>query len=154
MDLAGSADLGSSGAVSRTIPPVPTDDQGRTVSDDGRYWWSGSEWLPIDALAPAQPVGVVSYVVRTVPTNGLAIASAIVGGLSWFMCPFFGAIGAVVMGHMAKGEIRRTQEAGWGWATAGQVLGYVHLAVYGLGLLLFFSVCGGLAALGTIGGSH
>ena len=55
------------------------------------------------------------------------------------------------MGHMAKGEIRRTQEGGEGWATAGQVLGYAHLAVYGLILLVFFSVCGGLAALGTLG---
>ena len=130
---------------------MPFDAQGRTVSDDGRYWWNGTEWLPIDALAQAQSQAVATYAVRVVPTNGLAIASAIVGGLSWFMCPFIGAIGAVVMGHMAKGEIRRTQEGGEGWATAGQVLGYAHLAVYGLFLLVFFSVCGGLAALGTLG---
>jgi hypothetical protein len=96
----------------------------------------------------------VPYTVRTVPTNGLAIASAIVGGLSWFMCPFLGAIGAVVMGHMAKDEIRRTREDGWGLATAGQILGYAHLAVYGLGLLIFFSVCGGMAAIGTLGGNR
>ena len=130
---------------------MPTDAQGRTVSDDGRFWWNGSQWLPLDSLAPAQSQGMTTYAVRTVPTNGLAIASAIVGGVSWFLCPFFGAIGAVVMGHMAKSEIRRTHEEGWGLATLGQVLGYAHLALYGLLLVIFFSVCGGLAALGTMG---
>ena len=121
------------------------------MSDDGRYWWSGSEWLPVDALAPSQPPGAVAQVVRVVPTNSMAIASAVVGALSWFICPILGAIGAVVMGYVAKGEIRRTHEAGWNWATAGQVLGFAHLAVYGLFLLIFFSVCGGLAALSTVG---
>ena len=130
---------------------MPTDSQGRTVSDDGRYYWSGSEWLPVDALVQARQAEVVQ-VVRVVPTNGMAIASAVVGGLSWFICPILGAIGAVVMGYVAKSEIRRTQEAGWGWATAGQVLGFAHLALYGLVLLLFFSVCGGLAALSAVGG--
>jgi hypothetical protein len=130
---------------------VPTDSQGRTVSEDGRYYWSGSEWLPVDALAQPLAVGAVAQVVRVVPTNGMAIASAVVGGLSWFICPILGAIGAVVMGYVAKSEIRRTREAGWGWATAGQVLGFAHLALYGLVLVLFFSVCGGLAALSAVG---
>ncbi len=126
------------------------------MSDDGRWWWSGSQWVPFDSLATSQPAGLAVSGTPVAPTNSLAIASAIVGALSWFVCPFIGAISAVVMGHVAKGEIRRTQEGGWGWATAGQVLGYVHLAVYGLVLVIFFSVCGGLAALGTLGaaGSH
>jgi len=122
------------------------------VSDDGRFWWTGSQWLPIDSLATSSAPDAMVYNAPVVQTNGLAIASAIVGGVSWFICPIIGAISAVVMGHMAKGEIRRTHEAGWGWATVGQVLGYAHLAVYGLVLVLFFSVCGGLAALGTFGG--
>ena len=130
---------------------MPTDSQGRTVSDDGRHYWSGSEWLPVDPLATAPASGAVTQVVRVVPTNSMAIASAVVGGLSWFICPILGAIGAVVMGYVAKGEMRRTQEAGWGWATAGQVLGFAHLALYGLFLVLFFSVCGGLAALSAMG---
>lgn len=116
-------------------------------------------WVAVDAhrfVVTLQPAGMAVSVVAVPPTNSLAIASAIVGALSWFLCPFIGAISAVVMGHVAKGEMRRTQEGGWGWATAGQVLGYVHLAVYGLGLVVFFSVCGGLAALGALGaaGSH
>jgi hypothetical protein len=135
---------------------MPIDAEGRTVSDDGRYWWSGSQWLPVDALAPAPAPGAVVGATPVGPANGLALGSAIVGALSWFVCPFIGAIAAVVMGHAAKAEIRRTQESGWGLATAGQVLGYAHLAIYGLILVIFFSVCGGLAALGTLGaaGSH
>jgi Domain of unknown function (DUF4190) len=132
---------------------VPIDSQGRTVSDDGRWWWSGTQWLPVDSLATAQPQAVAVSSLQVAPTNSLAIASAIVGALSWFLCPFIGAIAAVVMGYMAKGEIRRTHESGWGWATAGQVLGYAHLAVYALVLVILFSVCGGLAALGTLGGA-
>ena len=130
---------------------MPTDAQGRTVSDDGQHYWSGTEWLPVNPLVPAPATGAVTQFVRAVPTNGMAIASAIVGVLSWFICPIVGAIAAVVMGYTAKSEIRRTQEAGWGWATAGQVLGFAHLAVYLLLLVLLFSVCGGLAALGTLG---
>lgn len=129
---------------------MPTDSQGRTVSDDGRYYWSGSEWVPVDPLATAPAPGAVAQFIRTVPTNSMAIASAVVGGLSWFVCPILGAIGAVVMGYVAKGEIRRTHEAGWNWATAGQVLGFAHLALYGLFLVIFFSVCGGLAALTAV----
>jgi Domain of unknown function (DUF4190) len=97
---------------------------------------------------------MAAYTGPVVHTNGLAIASAVVGAVSWFMCPFIGAVAAVVMGHAAKGEIRRTHEGGWGAATAGQILGYAHLLVYGLVLLVFFSVCGGLAALGTLGSNH
>ena len=36
---------------------------------------------------------------------------------------------AVVAGHLAKSQIRRTGERGDGMATAGLILGYLHLAV-------------------------
>jgi membrane-associated protease RseP (regulator of RpoE activity) len=109
-----------------------------------------------DSLAQAQPAAAAQYSVRIVPTNSLAIASAIAGGLSWFLCPFIGSVSAVVMGYMAKNEIRRTREGGWGWATLGQVLGFANLAVALLILVIIFSLCGGLAMLGTMGaaGSH
>jgi hypothetical protein len=133
---------------------MPIDAEGRTVSDDGRYWLSGSEWLPIEPPAFVHTSSAPTFDVRVISTNGLAIASAITGGLAWVVCPFVGAIAAVVMGFMAKSEIRRTHEAGWGWATAGQILGFAHLAVYGFILLLFFSVCGGFEMLSAIGSGH
>src|SRR5437762_2814400 len=66
-------DAAPTGVVAaRRTPSMPFDAQGRTVSDDGRYWWNGTQWLPIDALAQAQSQGVATYAVRVVPTNGLA----------------------------------------------------------------------------------
>ena len=48
------------------------------------------------------------------------------------MVPVIGAIVAVITGHMAKGQIRRTGEQGDTYATVGLVLGYIHLAVVAL----------------------
>ncbi len=84
-------------------------------------------------------------------TNSLAITSAISGILSYFVCPIVGAVVAVATGHVARGQIRRLNEGGWGWATAGLVLGYAHFAIWGVILVVLFSVCGGLAVLGTLG---
>lgn len=64
-----------------------------------------------------------------VPTNGKAI-----GALSCGIATFFtaGATGipAVVLGHMARGEIRRTGEQGDGMAVAGLVLGWLSIALW------------------------
>jgi hypothetical protein len=128
------------------------------VSDDGRWYWDGQQWRAIEVQLP--PVGSPSYpqqhgpVVYQVPmrTNGLAITSAITGILSYVICPFVGAVVAVVTGHTARGQIRRTNEGGWAWATAGLVLGYAHFAILAVLLVLLFSVCGvGLATLGALG---
>ena len=66
-------------------------------------------------------------------TSTLAIVSLISGIVSWFLIPFIAAIAAVITGHMAKSEIRKSNGVltGNGLATAGLVLGYVQL---GLGL--------------------
>lgn len=47
------------------------------------------------------------------------------------------AILAIVSGHIARGQIRRTGEGGRGMATAGLVLGYVVLVV-GIALIVAF----------------
>jgi hypothetical protein len=62
-------------------------------------------------------------------TNTLAIVSLVAGIVSWFAVPVVGGIVAVVAGHLAKSQIRRTGERGDGMATAGLILGYLHLAV-------------------------
>jgi protein-disulfide isomerase len=53
------------------------------------------------------------------PTNTLAIVSLVTG----FCC----SIAAVITGHLALGQIRRTHQAGRGLAIAGLVLGYLGL---------------------------
>jgi hypothetical protein len=67
-------------------------------------------------------------------TNSLAIAALVCGILQNFI-PFTG-IAAIICGHMAKSQIRRTGEDGWGLATAGLILGYIGLAFALLVLLL------------------
>jgi len=65
-------------------------------------------------------------------TSSLAIVSLIFGIATWFVLPFVGAIVAVVCGHMARNKIRRAPAGmleGEGMAIAGMVLGYVHLAL-------------------------
>jgi hypothetical protein len=43
--------------------------------------------------------------------------------------PVVGAIAGIVTGYVAKRQIRETGEEGSGLATAGVVLGWVHLAL-------------------------
>jgi len=81
------------------------------------------------------------------PTNSAAVASLVFGIISWFLCPFVGGIAAVISGHVAHGQIRRSGESGAGMATAGLVLGYIHLAVAAVGIILWLLLLGGLAAI-------
>jgi hypothetical protein len=78
------------------------------------------------------------------PTSTLAIVSLIAGIVSWFLIPVIAAIAAVITGHMAKSEIRKSNGTlgGNGLATAGLVLGYVQL---GLGLCLCLVIAALLA---------
>lgn len=68
-------------------------------------------------VAPAAPVAPVTT------TNGYAIAS-FVCGLGQFVAGPLTTIPAIVFGHMARGQIRRTGEQGSGLALAGLVLGW------------------------------
>jgi uncharacterized membrane protein YqhA len=83
-------------------------------------------------------------------TNTLAIVSLISGIVSWFAVPVIGGIVAVITGHMAKSQIRRTGEQGNTFATVGLVLGYVHLAaVVLIGGIFLLVLIGTFAALRT-----
>jgi hypothetical protein len=78
-----------------------------------------------------------------VRTSGTAIASLIFGVLAWVTLPLLGAILAVILGHIARGEIRRAPPGsidGDGMAVAGLVLGYVHLALAALVIALIAMV--------------
>jgi hypothetical protein len=75
-------------------------------------------------------------------TNGLAIAS-LVCGLA--QLPSFGLtmLPAVILGHVARGQIRRTGEDGMGLATAGVVLGWIGI---GFAVLVILIVAGAFAS--------
>jgi hypothetical protein len=68
----------------------------------------------------------------------MAVVSLVLGIAAWCMLPVVGSIAAIVCGHLARGEIRRSQGQleGDGLAIAGLVLGYVQIAL-GFLLLLF-----------------
>ncbi|MBF4463530.1 MULTISPECIES: DUF4190 domain-containing protein [unclassified Rathayibacter] len=46
-----------------------------------------------------------------------------------FVLSFFAGIGGVVCGHVARAQIRRTGEAGWGLALFALILGYYATTV-------------------------
>ena len=80
------------------------------------------------------------------PTNTLAIISMILGIAGYVVLPFVAGIAAVITGHIARGQIRRTGEAGRGFALAGLILGYVNIA---LTVLAFAVVIVALALAGA-----
>jgi len=76
-----------------------------------------------------------------------ATISLVFGILSWFALPIIGAVIAIVCGHMARAEIRRSANTleGDGLAVGGLVLGYLHLAIILLIICVIFMFLGGLA---------
>ena len=124
------------------------------LSADGHWQWDGTKWVPANQ-ALAQPAPYPSVYVRTAPTNSLAVVSLVSGILSWVLCPFIGAIVAVVTGHLARSQVRNSGEGGGGLAMAGLILGYVQLVSSGLFLLFWILLFGGLATIGALStGSH
>ena len=90
-------------------------------------------------------------------TNTLAIISLVAGVGSFFahIIPGVGgftvAVVAIVTGYMARNQIKQTGEQGMGMATAGMIIGIVHLVLIALGvialiLIVVFGV--GIAFLG------
>jgi hypothetical protein len=68
------------------------------------------------------------------PTNGLAIAS-LACGLAQFAFGPLTTIPAIVLGHMARHQIKRTGEQGAGMALAGLLLGWAAVALGVLAIL-------------------
>jgi hypothetical protein len=64
-------------------------------------------------------------------TSTLAVISLIGGIGGWTILPFLGSLVAVICGHMAKSEIKKSNGmiGGNGMATAGLILGYTAIAL-------------------------
>jgi hypothetical protein len=80
-------------------------------------------------------------------TNSLAIAS-LACGVGQFLLGPLATIPAIVLGHVARHQIRRTQEGGAGMALAGLLLGWAGVA---LGVLAVVAILLFLAAVGHSG---
>ncbi|MGH3405628.1 MAG: DUF1707 and DUF4190 domain-containing protein [Streptosporangiaceae bacterium] len=82
----------------------------------------------------APPPGYAPMPYPPRPTNQLAIAALVCGCAQLFFSVLTG-IPAVILGHIARRQIRETGENGDGMALAGLILGYV-----GIGLSVIFAV--------------
>lgn len=114
-------------AMEGRLDPAELDE--RMTAAYAARWCSELAELTADVTpAPAPPpqvVGRPTFVRAHSPTNGLAVASLVVG-LFWMW--WIGSVLAIVFGHVALGQIARNGQSGRGIAIAGLVLGYIGLA--------------------------
>jgi Domain of unknown function (DUF4190) len=110
----------------------------------------GQQTGPTSTVPVGPPGGMV---VATGQTNTLAVVSLVTA----IIAPFahFTGIGgltltivSIVTGHMARRQIRQTGERGDGFALAGLIISYVHVALTVLFLIFFFGVI--IAALAAL----
>jgi hypothetical protein len=124
-------------------PPPPSEPSGPPgpgwwLASDGRYY--PPEQAP-GAPASPPPPAFTAYspyapgIVQATTTNGLAIASMVLGIL-WLY--WIGSILALVFGYVAKGQIERSagRQSGKGMAIAGIVLGWIGVGVLALVIVL------------------
>lgn len=129
------------------------------VADVGARIEVGRENLPgvaapIEATSsPAPRRAPVDAVAKFLPTSGTAISALIfgIGGLTFL--PFLGSIVAVILGPMARSDIRRRPDevTGDGIALVGLVLGWIGIGLTVLGLLFFgaIALCALVGAFGA-----
>jgi hypothetical protein len=90
---------------------------------------SGAAVLPVAdgtvLVTPAETIGVMPQ-----GTNGFATASLVLGICGFLLCGI-GSILAIVFGHIARSQIRRSggRQQGAGIAMAGLVLGYIWVGL-------------------------
>jgi hypothetical protein len=95
------------------------------------------ELMALTADLPAGPLPVppmlqpVWQPAPPIRNNSMATAALILGGLEFFTGGLT-AIPAIICGHIARGQIKRTGEDGNGMAVAGLVLGYLAVAFVAL----------------------
>ena len=83
------------------------------------------------------PMTAAPVYVSVPPTNGMAIAALV---LAFVFFPL-----GIVLGHLARGQIKRSGEGGRGLATAALILGYLQAAV----IVAMLGVVAVLVALGA-----
>ena len=96
---------------------------------------------PDYSAAPA-PSGQYAAAPNTQKTNVLAIISLV--------SAFFISLAAVITGHIALSQIKKTGEQGRGLAIAGLVIGYIGLVVGLIFIIIWFAVLGLAASSGSL----
>ncbi|MEP7764700.1 DUF4190 domain-containing protein [Sanguibacter sp. 25GB23B1] len=104
-------------------PPYESAPQGAPYQN--QYAASGSSGYPY--TAPAS-------------TNAMALGSLIASIAGWTVVPFVGWIVGVVLGHIARSQLRQSNEQGAGLALAGLITGYVGLALSAIAVVFVIVV--------------
>ena len=84
---------------------------------------SARTYADLDQVVTDLPVARAPKVTPVAKTNGFAIAS-LACGLGQLMFGPLATIPAIVLGHIARGQIKHTGEQGAGLALAGLILGW------------------------------
>jgi hypothetical protein len=98
----------------------------------------------VRSLSQSAGTHIYSAVTGRQRTNTLALLSLIFGLFGFGLVP-------IVLGHIARAQVRRTGEAGRGMALAGLILGYVIVAL-GVAYVLVWVVLLGMVRNATFGG--
>jgi hypothetical protein len=123
---------------------------GSSPAEGGQTQIVGQQSLPSTTVPPG-PAGPLYRPTTSAPTNSLAVVSLVAAILSFFFnfVPIIGgaivAIVAIVTGQMARNQIRQGGEQGMWMATAGMVIGIIHLvllAMLVLGVLFVIFILG------------
>jgi Domain of unknown function (DUF1707)/Domain of unknown function (DUF4190) len=123
--------------------------EGRLSKDeyDGRLEnaFSARTYADLDQIVTDLPAARATVVTPVTRTNGLAMAS-LACGLAQFAFGPLAAIPAIVFGHVARQQIKRSGEQGAGLALAGLILGWAVI----LGILLIVGIAMSAGMHGTI----
>jgi len=110
---------------------------------------SARTYADLDQVVTDLPGARIPPVRQVTTTNGLAVAS-LACGLAQFAFGPLPTIPAIVLGHVARHQIKRTGEQGAGMALAGLLLGWAAVALGVLvivGLIVFTVANTGHAAV-------
>src|SRR5580692_609711 len=90
---------------------------------------SMSAFTGAPSLSPPVSPGVPATYAGQAVTSGKATASLICGIAAYLILPFFAAIPAIILGHLALSDIKKKagQLKGNGLAVAGMVMGYAQV---------------------------
>ncbi|MEU4383890.1 DUF4190 domain-containing protein [Promicromonospora sp. NPDC023805] len=111
---------------------------------------------PSGQLQPHVPQGQVQYqygpprpygYAPPPPKNDLGVWSLVTGILSWILCPLVLGIVAVATGNASRKAIRDGLANNTGAATAGLILGWINIALFGAGILVWL----GIVLVGLLG---
>lgn len=125
---------GAPGSAPPPPPPYPgapsTGEQPNPFAPPTAYAPPGG-YPPPGAGPYAYPAPYAPSGYQPAPTNGLAIAALILGLVGWIPCGI-GSIAAVVLGFVARSQIREAQgrQGGDGLALTGIILGFIAIGFW------------------------